>query len=44
MIEPNKASFSNLRMNRNRRALAGIWLLAGMVVMLAVIAALQPLP
>lgn len=44
MFEPNNASFSTLQVNRNRRALAGIWLLVGMVVMLAVIAALQPLP
>lgn len=40
MIEFEKVS---TQANRNRRALAGVWLLVGMVVMLAVMAALRPL-
>lgn len=40
MIEFDKVS---IQANRNRRALAGVWLLVAIVVMLSVIAALRPL-
>jgi len=43
MIEPKYVSLATIQANRNRRALSGVWLLIGIVVMLAAIAALQPL-